>query len=280
MGERIPCAVRPVRILICAVAAVFALDIEIYAVRSGVRKYAVQHDADAALFRLRAQADEVRLRAEAGIDHAVIAGVVFVVAAGFEYGIQIQRRYAHAFDVIQLFFDAAQIAAEEIVGAQVAAPVVDHQRGIIIPVCVVIAARGQIARVRAARVAEAIHHDLHHHAVSHPFGRSVGGIVYRDLKGLRFIWVYRTDAAQTIIRVAQIPGRAAIILRDEIIPEYAHRFGKRDGAFVQIAVNGMHGHSFLGVLPPDAQGQIAQLACAYPKPHPAFAGCGAQWISI
>ena len=53
-------------------------------------------------------------RSEIGIDFAIVARIVFVIAVRLENGIKIYARYAERFQIAELFYYAAQIAAEEI----------------------------------------------------------------------------------------------------------------------------------------------------------------------
>ena len=190
-----------------AVGTVF---VEIAAVRAGMGKNAVQKDADAALFRRRAQGAQVRLRSEGGIDLHVIARIVFVVGGRTEDGVQVQNRHAQAFDIGKLFLNAAQIAAEEVVGGALLCVQFQVEIRPVVPVFVVIGPGGEVGGVFFANAAETVHHDLHHRGFAHPGGAVAGGIVNGDLVTGRLAGVDQAGAVAVIARVAIIQRRGVL----------------------------------------------------------------------
>ena len=93
---------------------VMAVTVEVNAVIAHVGEHAVKHDADAHCARGGAQVLKIRLRAEHRIDHAVIAGVVFVIGGRAEDGVEVNRRHAQILEIGELLFHTLEIAAEKI----------------------------------------------------------------------------------------------------------------------------------------------------------------------
>jgi len=89
--------------------------VEIDRVAPRVVERDIRDDADAALRGLGRQAHEVVVAAEVRIDVAVVGGIVLVVARCGEQRRHVKRVGAEIGDVIQLFDDAGDVAAEEIV---------------------------------------------------------------------------------------------------------------------------------------------------------------------
>ena len=249
-AEAVPLGVGGIGAVVRAAGAVAAVPVEVDAVRAGVGEHAVQDHPNAPLPRRLAQGPEVLLRAEGRVDHAIIAGVVLVVAAGLEDGVEVDHRHAHGAYVVQLLHDAAQVAAEVVVVDAVAIlVVVDTQGRVVVPVDVVVGGRGQLGYVLLAPAEIAVHHDLEHHAVSEPVRGGVGGVVDRHLIAPGLLRGDLPHSAQAIRGVAQIEGIAFDIHGDEIVPQKARRI-RRGEAALEIFPHPAHALAGLGVVPP------------------------------
>ena len=243
-------------------------------------EHAVQDDVNALLLRRGAELLKVLLRAEGGVDLHVVAGIILVVAVRLKDGVEVQHRHAQAADVVQLLLNALQVAAEEVVGGVAALLVVDDQRGVVVPVGVVVGAPGQILHVGAACIVEAVHHDLHHQAVAHPLRRAVIGIVHRHLEGRRFGPGHAAHTAHAVVGIAQIPGVAIPVLGDEVVPEQAGLLRNGHFVLVEAVLHPAHVPAVLRIVPPDAQRDGAHLIGAHPQPHLASAGCGSHGAAV
>ena len=115
--EAVPLPVRRVRIADGAVAE-DVLGVKIDAVAAGVRKNAVEDNADAQAVGLVAEDLEVRLCPQHGVDAFIIGGIVAVVGVGHENGVEVDHLYPQVLEVGQLFPHAVEVTAEK-----VAAPV-------------------------------------------------------------------------------------------------------------------------------------------------------------
>lgn len=89
--------------------------VEVAAVVAGVVENAVQNHAHSALFRLLTQRFEVLLASEQRVDALVVAGVVAVVGVRLKNRVEVDGLHVQAFEVVELFHDAAQRAAEKVV---------------------------------------------------------------------------------------------------------------------------------------------------------------------
>ena len=151
--------------------------VEVAAVVARMVEYAVQHDSDSPLSRLLHEAVQVLLRSEQAVDAHIIARVVAVIGVRLEDGIEIDDGHMQAGEHVELFGDAVEIAAEEVV--------VEHLSVLV----------GAIARLSAPivpknlvgldgiapRLIKAVGEDLIHHAALEPFGRAVRLVVDGDL---------------------------------------------------------------------------------------------------
>ena len=79
-------------------------------------KHAVEHDADPHLPRHLAQMREVLVRAEDRVDAHVVGGVVTVIGARLDDGVEIEAADPQLLEIGQLLLDAAQRPAVKIVG--------------------------------------------------------------------------------------------------------------------------------------------------------------------
>ena len=205
-------------------------------------KHAVEHDAHAHFFRLGAQRAEVRLRAEGRVDLHVVAGIVFMVALGAEDGVQVQRRHAQRARYTAAFPRMPfKLPPKKSLAVQLPRLSIDDQRGIIVPAGVIIRPRRQLFTVKTARVAEAIHHDLHHQPLAHPPGRIERGVVYRQLEGCGLIAVAaRPRRRGCPPHCPDTRSAACSSAADEIIPQQPGLFRYLHFIFIHAAVQVAH----------------------------------------
>ena len=202
-------------------------------------EHAVQQHAHAALGGFLAQAGQIRLRAQHGVHAGVIAGIVAVVAAGQEDGVEVQHGNVQRLQIIQPGDDALQIAAEEIPRVRIAvAGIKQRQRGLV-PVFMQIDILARIPRRAAA--AEAIGENLIHNALAQEGRGRVIPRVYGDLEGGRHAVVHLAHAAQAIVRVAQVFGLAILHHRRKIVPQQAWCGGRGKAQLIAVAAVGLQG---------------------------------------
>ena len=140
-------------------------------------EHAVQHDADAALFAFLDQLAELLFGAEGRVDLHEVARVVAVVGKGAEDGIQVQDTDVQALQIIELFDDAADIAAEKVVIEHF--PFAVHAVfGRFVPALM----QPFFGRdLYFAAAVKAIREDLIHDPAFEPIGRAKIFVVYQDL---------------------------------------------------------------------------------------------------
>ena len=185
-----------------------AAPVEVPAVVAGVVEHAVQHHVDATLFRLGAQHPQVALRAQHGVDHAVVRRVVPVAAGGVENGVQVQGGDGQALQVVQLPADAPQAAAEKI-AVPATRQGIGPQSGRVVPVVVYRPLAQQSLGVGDGVTAEAVWKNLVCNAPAEPLRRGAA-FVYRQLPGLAGSLLSQTVAAQ-IDAAAVRPGEAEAV---------------------------------------------------------------------
>ena len=210
--------------------------VEVPAVGARVGEHAVEHDADAAVRRGRTELFEVRVRAEDGIDLAVIAGVVPVVGSALENRVEIQHRHAELPQVVQPVGDAAQGAAVEIDGGVFALRRVGLPLDGFVPVGVVVHGLAHAAVVLHAALRgggavarEAVGEDLIHHAGAKPRrGRESGAI---DRQAPAVTRCVAQPGVPAVRRGAQ-PADAAVVAREpEAVAQRLRRGGHGHGRF-------------------------------------------------
>ena len=163
-----------------------AAAVEIHAVVADVGEHAVEHHADAELARLLAQRAQRLFVAKHRVDAHVVAGVVFVVGAPLEDRVKVEHGHAQLLEVGKLLAHALEGTAVEVVG-EVVAVFGDVEEGHLVPLFVehdVLPGLGVEKRVRPLAPEEAVDHDLVHHALVHPAGRRVVGVIDGDLEAL------------------------------------------------------------------------------------------------
>ena len=235
-------------------------------------KHAVQHHVDACVGGFARQALEIRFRAERRIDLKVVAHVVFVVAAGAEDRVEVNRADSQILQIGKLFAHALQIAAEEIDGFRVAVRSGGAQVGQLVPAFVQVrAAAGR--RIGLAADEEAVDHDLHHHAVAHPFGRFERGVVHGDLERRRLVVV---AGAYVVLRLAGIDAPIRRV-NDEIVPQKPLFAADRHVGLVGAVGQCAHRRPFLAAAAPQAHERALRLARhAQAQTNGASRGHGAQ----
>ena len=277
--EPVPAGVGRILFGIGAYAAVAAVAVKIHAVGPGMGEHAVQKDADAQLFRLDAEGDEVFLCAEGRVDLHIAAGIVFMVGARLEDGVEVDQFHAQAFDVGQLLRDSLEIAAEEI-GRGAVCPADLHFR-VVEPVFVVPAVRMEaFLRVLFAGGEEAVRKDLIEGCAVGPVRGFEAGIVHGDLEGRRLVHGRAALAAEIVARIAVEAGAAGLILQDEIIPVHACGGGQSDLRFKGVCAAG-HFVALFVVFKPAAHERGGEtLVRLNAQTHFGARGTGAKGISV
>ena len=252
MLEAVPFVIRRFLRLVGAEAGIVAEAVEIDAVRAGMAEDAVEDDADARFVSGFAERGEFFIRPQHGIDAEIVRRAVAVVARAFKDRVEVNGRNPQFFEVRQLFPDAGDVAAEEIVIDDVpfafALAVIRH----VVPVAV---DDGALLAVKAARravaVTEAVRENLVDHGVLEPV-RCMGVLVVdRDLIGRRHVVVDGPCPAELVAVVAVIDGLAAVV-DDEIVPEQTALRRQIEDGRENTAV-GRHGHEgFTDIALPEA----------------------------
>ena len=177
---------------------------------------------DAPLFRLGAQGAQVVLRAQHGVDHPVVRGVVPVAAGGVENWVQVDGGDGQALQIVQLSADASQAAAEEI-----AVPPprqrISAQPGYVVPDVMYRALAQQPLGVRDSITTETVWKNLVCHPLAEPLRRGAI-LIHRKLPRLAVI-----PAAQAV--AAQIDAAAVGAGEAEGVPHQLRRVrrGERAG---------------------------------------------------
>ena len=166
------------------VLAVGAVAVEVAAHPAGVIEHAVQQNADAHFVRLFAQALKVLVRAQHGINAAVIRRAVAVVLRRLKDRAEIDGLHPQRRQIGQLFLHALQVAAKEIPVADVVAlrclALRSHGRGLV-PILVYPAVSHHPGGIRDAAAAEPVGQDLVAHPLAEPAGHPVAAVVDGEL---------------------------------------------------------------------------------------------------
>ncbi len=188
--------------LVGAYTRVVAQAVEVQAVVARVAEHTVQHYPHAQLAGLAAQLLKVRVCAQEGVHLVIIPGVVAVVAARAEDGVEVEHADTQVLEVGQFGDDALQVAAEEIHSLAVALGHVGIEQGRIIPVLVHFAVRPPGNRGLGA--VETVRENLVHDAVAQVIRGIKGRVVHRDLKRWRRVLVNGAHPAQLVRRIATV----------------------------------------------------------------------------
>ena len=198
-----------------------AVGVEVTAFCAGVVEHAVEHDADAALFCLCAEGAEVLLVAEERVDRFVVGGIVAMVGGGLEDRVEVERGDVERGEVVELFRDAGEVAAEKVL-AVVAALVGAAERRFV-PALVKRAAADQTVHAARPCAVKAVGEDLVGDAAAEPVGRFDAAIVDGQLPG-RYL-IPALEAVLTIAALAAVrPAQA------EVIPDQLRLRGGEEGA--------------------------------------------------
>ena len=188
---------------------------------------AVEHDVNAALFCLRAERVEILFVAEQRVDALIAGGVIAVVGGRFEDGAEVERRHAEGREVVELFRDALQVAAEKVAARDLALRVRTVFRQLV-PTLVQRARPDKTRNVPLFCAAEAVEEDLIGEAAAEPLRRLVRIVVDRELPGLD-----RVPRAEASFPAA---ARAAVRPREaEVIPHELYIIGGGEDAAVDRA---------------------------------------------
>ena len=253
--EAVPARIDGAAAVVGAAAGIVPEAVEVPAVGPCVGEHTVEHDADAAVRRGRAELFEVRVRAENGIDLPVIAGVVPVVGGALEDRVEVQHRHAELLQVVQPVGDAAQGAAIEINGCVFALRRVGLPLDGFVPIGVVVYGLAHAAvmlhaalRGGGAVARKTVGEDLIHHAGAKPRrGRESGAIDRQTPAVTRCV----TQPGVSAVRRGAQPADAAVIAREpKAVAQRLRRGGQghgrfkpggslrhRDGVAVRIAVD-------------------------------------------
>ena len=217
--------------------------VEVAAVVAGVVEHAVQHHPDPPLPGLGAQAAEVALRAQHGVDLVVVPGVVAVVAVGLEDGAEVEGGDPQALEVVQLLLDARQISAEKVAVADLA-PLVRQVVHQLLPVLVYGPVPQHTGGVRHAGAAEPVREDLIGHPPAEPVRRGAGVVVYGLLPANGLALAAQAVSAQPA-DLAVLPPEA------EAVPHQIRAEGEMAGPGEDLAVP-LHAFVLKGELQPRA----------------------------
>ena len=132
----------------------------------------VQHHPDAPGVGLRAQLGKILLGTQHGVRGLVVAGVVAVAGKAFADGIQVEDRDPQPRDIVQLFHNAPEVAAEEVV-IEDGAVLLRLPGDLLVPIFVDRVGGELAGKVRASGFREPVREDLVDHRPPGP----VRGIV-------------------------------------------------------------------------------------------------------
>ena len=228
--EVVPAVVGRLLALRRAEVVVKAVGVEIDALSPRVVEDTVEHDVNAALFRLRAERAEVRFIAEQRVNALITGRVVAVVGRGLEDRAEVECRHTERGEVVELFRDPLQVTAEKVAARDLALGV-RAVFGKLVPIFVQRARADKACNITRFSAAEAVGEDLIRHAAAEPHGRFVCVVVVdRELPGLD-----RVPRAEAVFAVA---ARAAVRPREaEVVPDELHVIRRgEDAAIDDVAV--------------------------------------------
>ena len=192
---------------------------------------AVEDDADAHVLRRLDEMLEVVIRAENRVDFEIVARIVMMIALRLEDRVQIDCVDAEILEIRQLRLDAAQIAAEEIIGDDFLRVRVFVVAGVILPRRMEhgAALRGELV----AHTAEAVGENLVHDGMLRPVRRLRASVIDRNLIRRRRLVVELADTAE-LLGVVAVELRARHRRDDEVIPDEAARLRQLDFPLVEL----------------------------------------------
>ena len=161
-----------------------------------------------------------------------------MIAAGLEYGIQIQAIDSERGKVIQLFQDSLQRAAKEIIIQHVPFGI-PYVCGRIFPAAVqdgTLFAQEPLSRYRTP--VEPVRKNLVENGVLQPVRRRRPGIIHRDLERRRF-FPRGIPAAAALLRIVPVINSSAARPDDEIVPYEAAFFRHRKSDSIAALLYGL-----------------------------------------
>ena len=239
----IPVAVGRLLALVSAHRGVLAVAVEIQAVVAGVVEHAVENDFDAARFARGKQGVERFSAAEHLVYLAVVACIVLVIGIRLKDGAEVNAVYRKALEVVQLFDDAPQAAAEKLIVFERSAGVGRVFGDAAVPVLTQdrVLADGRFVR----SFGKTIDKDVIHRRVIVALGGGEGWLVYQQQKasgravGQREIHVVDAGSVYRFV----ISFKAEFIVKQSVILVAAERVeievkGENIAVFVKTAVFG------------------------------------------
>ena len=161
---------------------VFPVGVEVLAVAAGVVEHAVQHHPHPQLAGPAAQAPEIPLRPQHGVDLLIVPGVIPMVAVGLEDGAEVEGRDPYGLQIVQLLLHPGQIAAEEVPVADLPLLVGEVLHSLL-PLLVDQPVPGHAGGIGDPGAAEAVGKDLIGHPPAEPVRRGEGIVIDRLLPG-------------------------------------------------------------------------------------------------
>ena len=195
-----------------------AVSVEVDALAPGVVEHTVKHDTDAALLRLCAKRAEVLLIAEQRVDAFIAGRVVAVVGGGLKDRAEIKRRHAKRGQIVQLFRNALQVAAEKVAAGDLALRIGAVLRQLV-PARVQRARADHACNIARLCAAKPVGKDLIGHAAAEPLRRLVRVVINRELPGGD-----RVPGAETVLAIAA--GAAVRPGQAEVIPDQRGAAGR------------------------------------------------------
>ena len=193
--EVVPGVVGGVLALVGPQLRVEAVPVEIAAHKAGVVEHPVQHHPHPRLVGLSAQAGEVLLGAQHGVDGAVVGGAVPVVLRRLKDGAEVQGAHPQAVEVVQLFLHPLQAAPEEVPVADLPA-VVGAVLRLVLPGGVDPPPPHHPLGVGDPETAEPVGEDLIGHPLPKPGGDRLAAVVHRELEGAQLLPLFAVQPLQ------------------------------------------------------------------------------------
>ena len=172
-----------------------AVPVEIAAHEAGVVEHPVQHHPHIPAVGLPAQAGEVLLTAQHGVDGAVIGGAVPVVLRRLKDGAEVQGAHPQAVEVVQLFLHPLQAAPEEVPVADLPA-VVGAVLRLVLPGGVDPPPPHHPLGVGDPETAEPVGEDLIGHPFPKPGGNCLTAVVHGELEGAQLFLLFAVQPLQ------------------------------------------------------------------------------------
>ena len=202
VGKAVPGVVGGILALGRAQGIVKTVGVKIAADIAGVIENAVEHHADAPLFRFSAEKGKIRLGAQHGVDAKIVGRIIPVIGGRLKNRAEVQGGDTKALQVIQLGKDAGQAAAKKIVVVNFTVTI-RQKIGRVLPVFMHPAVAHHALGIRHGETAKAVGKDLVGHALAKPGGRGKGIVIDRQLPALHFLLL--------AVAVFPVPDMAAVL---------------------------------------------------------------------